>query len=416
MMTRTKTHHEVFQPLMTSTHRRRSTMLAILLPLLLLTALILGPARSEAASPYSKPGMWIWYVDSSQGGNVRDIIRQARASKIKTLYIKSADGTGTWSQFSKALVTRFQRAGLDVCGWHYVYGREPVREAKASASAKRRGADCFVIDAEAEYEGEYAAADKYIRELRRRVGKKFPLSLSTFPYTHYHPAFPYSVFLGPGAATDNLPQVYWAAIGDTVREAVGVTWLQNRLYDRPIFPVGQTYEDPRAKELTAFRRYMQNYGTAPSWWSWQETNASEWNVLGRPLPGPYPRYQNVLEHPVAERGARGDQIVWLQQHLVGAGFNVKVSGIFGPRTERSVKAFQKRRGLEPDGVAGTQTWNRLLKVKPVRVRWSGSRARKLGAGISGNGPAFAPQSASLPSKRNEIAGAKGPGGVPVPAE
>ena len=51
-------------------------------------------------------------------------------------------------------------------------------------NAKRRGADCFVIDAEAEYAGKYAAADWYIRRLKRLVGPKFPLALSTFPYAH----------------------------------------------------------------------------------------------------------------------------------------------------------------------------------------------------------------------------------------
>ena len=146
--------------------------------------------------------MWIWYVDDSNGGNLRSIIRQARQADIGTLFIKSGDGDDVWSQFNKPMVRRLQRAGLKVCGWQYIYGRRPIAEAGSPPAAKRRGADCFVIDAEAEYEGKYAAADWYIRELRRLVGPKFPLSLSPrFPYVHYHPGFPYSVFLGPGAAT-----------------------------------------------------------------------------------------------------------------------------------------------------------------------------------------------------------------------
>jgi len=401
---RTDSERAVFQTEMSSNPSRRSAILAALLPVLLLAALISSPAKADAASPYARPGMWIWYVSSSHGGDVSEIIKQARRSKIGTLYIKSGDGTDVWSQFNKPLIKRFQRAGLKVCGWQYVYGDKPAQEAKVSAVAKRRGADCFVIDAEAEYEGNYSGADKYIRELRSRVGKKFPLSLSTFPYAHFHPAFPYSVFLGPGAATANLPQIYWDAIGDTVREAVGVTWLNNALYKRKIFPVGQTYMNPRAKELTAFRRYSQNYGTAPSWWSWQETNAAEWNVLGQPLPGPYPKYQRVTDHPVMEAGARGDHVVWLQQLLNGAGIEVAVTGIYGGGTKNAIKSFQRKRNLEADGVTGTQTWNRLLKYRPVRVRWSGSRSRKLGASISGT-PANAPKSASLPAKRNELAGA-----------
>ncbi len=75
------------------------------------------------------------------------------------------------------------------------------------------GADCLVIDAEAEYEGRYGAADTYVDKLRHAIGRHFPTALSSFPYVDYHPSFPYSVFLGKGGARFNLPQVYWHAIG-----------------------------------------------------------------------------------------------------------------------------------------------------------------------------------------------------------
>lgn len=34
-------------------------------------------------------------------------------------------------------------------------------------------------------------------------------------------------------------------------------------------------------------------------------------------------------------------------------------GVFGPATERSVKAFQRSKGLKVDGVVGAQTWGKL---------------------------------------------------------
>lgn len=362
-------------------------------------------STSRSASPYKRAGMWIWYIDASEGGSISRIIARAKRSRIGTLYIKSGDGTNVWSQFTPALVDRFQRAGLKVCGWHYVYGRSPVGEAKVSAVAKRRGADCFVIDAETEYEGNYSGADLYIRKLRQLVGPRFRLSLSTFPYAHYHPGFPYSVFLGPGAATDNLPQVYWKTIGDSVREAVEITYTYNLMYERPIYPIGQTYMDPRARALLQFRRYMQSYGSVPSWWSWQETNASEWATLGKATGGPVRGYRPVSDHPIQRRGARGDQIVWMQQHLYGAGFKVPVTGIFGTQTLRAVRRFQASRNLKVDGVVGNATWKRLLRVQPVRVRWSSARSRKLDAGVSA-ASADGPLSASIPPLRDEIAGAK----------
>lgn len=385
-------------------------ILAGVVSMLCLGFWLAAPQPAPAATPYDSQGMWIWYVDSSNNGNLGSIIRRARASRVKTLYIKSGDGTNVWNQFNRRTVSRLRRAGLKVCGWQYVYGRAPVREAKVSAVAKRRGADCFVIDAEAEYEGRYAAADRYIRKLRKLVGPKFNLSLSTFPYNHYHQAFPYSVFLGPGAATANLPQVYWKAIGDRVRESIGITWLQNSIYKREIFPVGQTWMDPSRKELLGFRRFAKSYGVAPSWWSWQETTRRAWKVLGEPIRR-LPEFRPVRQHPVVQAGSRGDMVVWLQQHLVGAGYDVPITGIYGRKSRRAVENFQNRRNLAADGVAGTDTWNRLLKVRPVRVRWSAARSstsRAMISGPVGSAPSR-PLSADIPMVRNEIAGAKKPG-------
>jgi len=360
-----------------------------------------APGISNTA--FDRQGMWIWYVSRSDGGSVPAIIARAKRFDIGTVYIKAGDGGGTWSQFNRYLVGALHQGGLDVCAWQFVYGDHPVAEARVGAAAVEKGADCLVIDAEGDYEGKYAAADRYIRTLRAKIGETFPVSLAGFPYVDYHPSFPYSVFLGPGGATYNQPQMYWKAIGTSVRAVYEHTYLYNRLWGRPIYPIGQTYEAPGNGPLRLFRRFAASYGgQPPSWWDWQETSGREWGALGasralRPLTG----YRQDFTHPLLKRRSEGDMVVWAQEHLVGAGAVLPVTGVFAKQTYAAVRAFQEAHGLPVDGVIGTDTWRVLLTVPPYRMRWSAARARP-GATSSRAAPASRPLSASLPAKRYEV--------------
>jgi hypothetical protein len=349
--------------------------------------------------------MWIWYVERSEGGNVSRILARARRAGIGTLYIKAGDAGHTWSQFSRRLVGALKGAGLDVCAWQFVYGDSPVAEAKVGAAAVRRGADCLAIDAEGSYEGKYAAADRYVRALRARVGAAFPLSLAAFPYVDYHPSFPYSVFLGPGGATVNQPQMYWRAIGTSVRAVYEHTYLFNRIWKRPLYPLGQTYGGIGRKAILRFRRFAQSYGgSPPSWWDWQETSRAGWRALGTGIAGPVFGYRPVTDHPLLKRGSRGDLVVWAQEHLRAAVRPyLPVTGIFGNRTGGAVREFQDGEGLPVSGTIGTTTWQSLLNFDPVRPLWAGRRAKRGGGATASRAlPPRRPLSASLPATVYEI--------------
>jgi peptidoglycan hydrolase-like protein with peptidoglycan-binding domain len=355
-------------------------------------------------TPFDRQGMWIWYVDRSNGGSIAAIVAQAKRAGVGTVYIKAGDGGIVWSQFSTALVRALHRGGLDVCAWQFVYGDHPMAEARAAAAAIAKGADCFAIDAEGDYEGKYAAADLYVRTLRDAVGDNFPISLAAFPYVDYHPSFPYSVFLGPGGATFNQPQMYWKTIGTSVRSVYEHTYLYNRIWGHPIYPIGQTYEGPSKGALKLFRRFAASFGgSTPSWWSWQETSGPEWGALGarsaaRPLTG----YRQEVEHPLLKRGSKGDMVVWAQERLVGAGHEVPITGVFGRLTAIAVRDFQAAKGLPVDGQVGTGTWESLLNFTPYRMRWSGSPRAATGTSNSRAAPPSRPLSASLPAHAYEI--------------
>jgi len=64
--------------------------------------------------------------------------------------------------------------------------------------------------------------------------------------------------------------------------------------------------------------------------------------------------------PLLRRGARGRDVGDLQRALKTAGLYAgKIDGDFGPVTDRALRAFQARRGLEVDGLAGPNTWAAL---------------------------------------------------------
>jgi len=377
-------------------------------------------------SAFDGSGMWIWYLSKSEGGDPAAIAAQAQAHGVSTVFVKSADGTTVWSQFSADAVAALKATGLRVCAWQFVYGREPVKEAVTAAAARDAGADCFVIDAESAYEGRYAQAQQYLTKLRELVGPDFPVGLTSFPYVDYHPGLPYSVFLGAGGATFNLPQVYWKTIGDTVDASLAHTYQWNLPYETAIYPLGQTYDGPAAADVRRFRQLSTAYGARGlSWWVWQYATDSDWDALGAPL-DPLPARPDTLWPTLkagsgGKVGSKGDLVVWAQQHLAGAGEPVTIDGQFGADTASAVSDFQLRNSLPVTGQVDPLTWPTLLKVAPLAVDWVGqAEASASGARAAGARAATAtrsaaplssgpngPASASLPAKRDEVPG--GPG-------
>jgi hypothetical protein len=368
--------------------------------------------RGVAGNPLAGRAMWIWELPDAAGGNVTDIIADAHRYGVGTLLIKSGDGGTMWPQFTSQLVQALHAGGLRVCAWQYVYGNNPISEAYVGAAAVHDGADCLVIDAESEYEGKYVAAQSYLRRLRQLIGYRFPLVLAGFPYVDYHPAYPYSVFLGPGGAQYNAPQMYWRDIGTSTDAVFAHTYAYNLIYGRTIDPLGQLYSDPPGHQIMRFRELARVYG-APgvSWWDWQSASPAQWIAMSRPagnLPGyvPYTTMASIGPQAV------GDVVVWAQEHLISAGYAIGVDGDFGNTTEQAVLAFQLAHGLTADGIIGPETWTALLRYRTARIRWVHRGRLQLATAATARGRqlvAPVPASASRPARRDEIPGSTGAG-------
>jgi Putative peptidoglycan binding domain len=315
--------------------------------------------------------VWIFDLAGSSGGSASAIAEQARAAGVDSVFVKAADGTSLLSQYGPAVVSELRADGLNVCAWQYVYGRRPAAEAATAVAAVRAGAQCLIVDAEASYEGRYWAARRYMRDLRAGVGRTYPVGLASFPFVTLHPRFPYSQFLGPGGAQFDMPQMYWQAIGASIDGVFARTFVDNRLYGRPIVPVGQAFGRPAPGAIARFRALTVAYG-APgiSWWDWAwAAQSALWGPLSALLHAP-PHFRGPDESwPVLAWGSRGDPVVWLQEHLARDYPSQGITGLFAGQTRADLAAFQARRGLDPTGRTDAATWRALLRLEPVAVAW-----------------------------------------------
>jgi peptidoglycan hydrolase-like protein with peptidoglycan-binding domain len=64
--------------------------------------------------------------------------------------------------------------------------------------------------------------------------------------------------------------------------------------------------------------------------------------------------------PVVRKARHGHPVPAMQYLLRARGHPVTVDGIFGPKTESAVQAFQIAEQLRADGVVGPQTWSALI--------------------------------------------------------
>jgi len=321
-------------------------------------------AAPAAADPFTGTGMWIWQLAKSERGSAAAVAARAAKSGVSTVIVKAADGPKYWPQFSSGLVAALHARGVQACAYQFLYGRLPGAEAAAGARAVASGADCLIVDVEGAYAGRYSAAQTYLKRLRASVGESYPLGFTSLPYVSWHSRIPYSVFLGPGGAQVNLPQVYWKAIGAPVDRVFARTIAENALYGRPLAPIGQLYSRPSPASVVRFRALAAAVGaTGVSFWSWQSAAPSGWAALRKPVA---PARGFALPAPIVlRRGARGDQVAWLQQHLA-----VRITSRFDASTDRALRAFQLSHGLAPTGMTDATTWQAVLAGEPAPVRWT----------------------------------------------
>jgi hypothetical protein len=319
-------------------------------------------AGAAGVSALRAPSLWI--VNASEPAA---IAAEAQQAGVRTVLVKAADGTTPDPQLTPALVASLRASGLTVCAWTFAYGAEPAGEAAAAVAAVRAGAQCLVVDAEGQYDSRYGSAQAFVRGLRGALGGAFPIALAGQAETLQHPKFPYSVFLGPGAFQLDMPQMYWRDLGLTVPAAYRVAIAENALYGRPVVPVGQLYGGVSAAEVGQFATLAGEYGSGASFF---DLDSAEPSQLAAVAPRVLPDVRLLARASTIRPGADGDEVLWAQELLDGAGAHLPIGGFYGAQTDRAVAGFQARHGLRASGILDAATWRALLRAHPRVPSWA----------------------------------------------
>lgn len=257
-------------------------------------------------------GFFIWKIVNCEGGNANLIASEAQEAGFTHVLIKVANGIYSynfnWDQMIDLVppvAQALRNKGIQVWGWHYVYGDDPISEARiAIRRVQELNLDGYVIDAEAEYKdpGKDVAAERFMTELRSGLGNSVPIALSSYRYPSYHP-IPWNEFLEK--CDYNMPQVYWMQAhnpGAQLIQTLQEYESPNIHYHPPIVPVGAAFTEygwtPTAGEILEFLDTARALNlSGANFWEWYNcrevlTPKHEiWNVIanydwdvGTPLP------------------------------------------------------------------------------------------------------------------------------------
>ncbi|MBI3158574.1 MAG: nuclear transport factor 2 family protein [Chloroflexi bacterium] len=271
-------------------------------------------------------GAYIWKILDCENGNPGAIRAEAQKCGFSHVLIKVADGDRTYNYDKNRLLDmvapvgrELRAAGIQVWGWQYIYGKEPLAEArKAIQRVKELSLDGFVVNAEIEFKasGMDVAARRYMQELRNAL-RNVPLALSTFRFPSYHPQFPYDAFLE--YCDFNMPQVYWqGAHNPDAQLKRAETEFAGRRFRRPLIPTGAAYAygdwKPTPNDVILFLNTARSLKlSAANFWSWDYARRFlpdvwrairdyDWASPTPPTPAPTP--QELPEQIIAAMNAQ----------------------------------------------------------------------------------------------------------------
>jgi hypothetical protein len=339
-------------------------------------------------------GFYLWEVPRCEGGDPNAIAAAVKSGNLTHLLVKICDGTinypGKWEHpvdLTPGVVQALKAAGIQVWGWHYVYGKNPIAEADvAIARIQQLGVEGYIIDAEKEYkelENRKDAARKYMARLRAAL-PGFPIALSSYRYPSLHPQLPWREFLDSCSLA--MPQVYWMQAHNPGAQLQKSLKEYKAMYPAlPYIPTGVASIEggwkPTVAEEIEFLQTAVSLGLpAANFWELGEARSGLlpglWEAIrDYPWPGSPPPMTDICEKLFAAINAHNlDQVVAL--YTAAAGFVTASGTIQGTQAIREwyAKLFTqtlpgaafKLTGFSGTGATRQLTWTAVCPTGKVQ--------------------------------------------------
>jgi hypothetical protein len=239
-------------------------------------------------------GMMIWQLPRCEDGSPEKIAQTAKQAGLTHVIIKVANGMLAYNvdrsnnqDLVPAVAEALKSKGIQVWGWHYIYGHNPIGEARiAIQRVKQLHLDGYVIDAEIEYKqrGMDKKAEQFMSAIRGPMSN-IPIALSSYRYPKYHPELPWQQFLQ--YCDYNMPQVYWEQ-AHTPASQLERSFEQFRVIapNRKFVPTGAFYKTngwlPTPKDIQEFLRKSAELGcNAVNFYTWDHKKflVDQWNAM-----------------------------------------------------------------------------------------------------------------------------------------
>lgn len=244
-------------------------------------------------------GFFTWRLPLCDGGNPAKMAFNAQAARLSHVLLKIADGPSVYRGEAKlatdmvpAAVEALRAAGIQVWGWHFVYGDQPDGEAMVAIQRiKQFNLDGYVVNAEGSYEtqSKRGAARRFMEQVRSAVGSDLPIGLSSYRYPSVHSSFPWAEFLQDCDIA--MPQVYWVqAHNPAVQLQKTVREYQNSSFfpTRTVIPTGAAYREggwqPTVGEIQEFMLAVKQLNlSAMNFWEYSEVRMQRvpgaWDII-----------------------------------------------------------------------------------------------------------------------------------------